>query len=209
MGKQEFKSRVYTDRPPYADFDAPHKFEAIKSIVAKRLIEHPNAICSYSGGADSDILIDVIERTREIFSLPPVKYAFFNTGLALRKLDEQENAKTPCDLCRYNPPSSRDGKPCTMCPASPVETNMQNGCDFARQQGRNCSGTQGNRGSGSSTQNGAQADEEQSNNMLGLQKRHRRRVQLVHGFHAGCRLESEKGTVICRMFVYGRGLSAI
>ena len=32
--KETFKSRVYTDRPPYADFDAPHKFEAIKSIVA-------------------------------------------------------------------------------------------------------------------------------------------------------------------------------
>lgn len=54
---------------------------------------------------------------------------------ALRDLDAQENAKTPCDLCCYNPPSSRDGKPCTMCPASPVETNMQNGCDFARQLG--------------------------------------------------------------------------
>ena len=52
---------------------------------------------------------------------------------ALRELEAQENAKTPCDLCRYNPPSSRDGKPCTMCPASPVETNIQNGCDFARQ----------------------------------------------------------------------------
>ena len=24
---------------------------------------------------------------------------------------------SPCDLCRYNPPSSCDGKPCTMCPA--------------------------------------------------------------------------------------------
>lgn len=40
---------------------------------------------------------------------------------AIRDLDAQENAKTPCDLCCYNPPSSRDGKPCTMCPASPVE----------------------------------------------------------------------------------------
>ena len=28
--------------------------------------------------------------------------------------------KTPCDLCAYNPPSSGDGKPCTMCPASAV-----------------------------------------------------------------------------------------
>ena len=24
---------------------------------------------------------------------------------------------TPCDACAYNPPSSFDGKPCTMCPA--------------------------------------------------------------------------------------------
>lgn len=54
---------------------------------------------------------------------------------SLRELDAQEQPKTPCDLCRYNPPSSRDGKPCTMCPASPVETSMQNGCDFARQLG--------------------------------------------------------------------------
>lgn len=26
-------------------------------------------------------------------------------------------AKTPCDLCKFNPPSSMDGKPCTMCVA--------------------------------------------------------------------------------------------
>ena len=25
---------------------------------------------------------------------------------------------SPCDLCRYAPPSSFDGKPCAMCPAS-------------------------------------------------------------------------------------------
>ena len=82
--KDTYKSRVYTDRPDYADFEPPEKFEAIKSIIAKRLREHPNAICSYSGGSDSDIMIDLIERTREIFSLPPVKYAFFNTGLEMR-----------------------------------------------------------------------------------------------------------------------------
>lgn len=23
----------------------------------------------------------------------------------------------PCDFCRWNPPSSGDGKPCSMCPA--------------------------------------------------------------------------------------------
>ena len=24
---------------------------------------------------------------------------------------------TPCDVCLFNPPSSRDGKPCPVCPA--------------------------------------------------------------------------------------------
>lgn len=33
--KEAYKSRVYTDRPPYADFDAPAKFQAIASIIAK------------------------------------------------------------------------------------------------------------------------------------------------------------------------------
>ena len=79
-----YHSRVYTDRPPYADFDAPRKFLAIQSIIAKRLTEHPNAICSYSGGSDSDIMIDLIEQTRKLFGLPSVKYVFFNTGLEMK-----------------------------------------------------------------------------------------------------------------------------
>ena len=82
--KNEYRSRVYTDRPPYADFDAPAKFQAIQSIIAKHLKQHPNAICSYSGGADSDIMIDLIERTRKLFDLPPIKYVFFNTGLEMK-----------------------------------------------------------------------------------------------------------------------------
>lgn len=90
--KNEYKSRVYTDRPAYADFDAPAKFQAIQSIVARHLKQHPNAICSYSGGADSDILIDVIERTREIFGLPPVKYVFFNTGLEMKATKDHVKA---------------------------------------------------------------------------------------------------------------------
>ena len=60
--KGEYRSRVYTDRPAYADYDSPQKFDAILGIIMTRLRQHPNAICSYSGGADSDILIDLIER---------------------------------------------------------------------------------------------------------------------------------------------------
>ncbi len=90
--KEEYRSRVYTERPAYADFDAPAKFEAIKSIIARRLIEHPNAICSYSGGADSDIMIDLIEKTRELFNLPPIEYAFFNTGLEMQATKDHVKA---------------------------------------------------------------------------------------------------------------------
>lgn len=32
--------------------------------------------------------------------------------MAIKALEQ-----TPCDVCKYNPPSSGDGKPCTMCPA--------------------------------------------------------------------------------------------
>lgn len=84
--KETFKSKVYTDRPAYADFEAPAKFEAIKSIIAKRLKEHPNAVCSYSGGSDSDILLHMIEQVRKIFDFPPVQYAFFNTGLEMEAI---------------------------------------------------------------------------------------------------------------------------
>lgn len=87
---ETYRSRVYTDRPAYADYDSARKFDAIQGIIITRLKQHPNAICSYSGGADSDILIDLIERTRKMFNdacghevLKPVKYVFFNTGLEM------------------------------------------------------------------------------------------------------------------------------
>lgn len=91
--KEGYKSRVYTDRPSYADYDAPDKFQAIQGIIATRLKQHPKAICSYSGGSDSDIMINLIERTRELFpSLPPVKYVFFNTGLEMKATKDQVKA---------------------------------------------------------------------------------------------------------------------
>ncbi len=86
--KEVYKSKVYTERPDYADFDSPAKFMAIQSIIVKRLREHPNAICSYSGGADSDIMVDIIERTRDLFKLPPIKYCFFNTGLEMKAIKD-------------------------------------------------------------------------------------------------------------------------
>ena len=92
----EFRSSVYTQRPPYADFDAPEKFQAIQSIIAKRLKEHPNAMCSYSGGSDSDIMMHMIETARKIFNLPPIKYYFFETGLEMEAT--RRHVREPAEL---------------------------------------------------------------------------------------------------------------
>ena len=95
----EYKSRVYTNRPDYADYDSAAKFQALEGIIITRLTQHPNAICSYSGGSDSDILIDLIERTRKMFNtacgyeaLKPVKYVFFNTGLEMKATKDHVKA---------------------------------------------------------------------------------------------------------------------
>lgn len=86
--KETYKSRVYTDRPAYADFEPARKFLAIQGIIAKRLKQHSKAICSYSGGSDSDIMIDLIERTRKMCGLPEIKYVFFNTGLEMKAIKD-------------------------------------------------------------------------------------------------------------------------
>lgn len=96
MSSEPYRSKVYTDRPDYADYDSPAKFQAIIGIIMTRLRQHPKAICSYSGGADSDILIDLIEQARAIVpSLPKVKYVFFNTGLEMQATKDhvKETAK--------------------------------------------------------------------------------------------------------------------
>ena len=106
MAKTEYRSRVYTDRPPYADFDSARKFQAIESIIVQRLREHPNAICSYSGGSDSDIMIDLIERARKTFQLRPMHYAWFNTGLELQATKDHVKAteeKYGVKITEYKP----------------------------------------------------------------------------------------------------------
>lgn len=106
MAKEEFKSSVYTNRPEYADYDPPHKFSAIMGIIARRLYEHPNAVCSYSGGSDSDIMIDLLEKVRTNYGYPEIHYAFFNTGLEMdatkRHVSETEE-KYGVTIHRYRP----------------------------------------------------------------------------------------------------------
>lgn len=99
-------SRVYENRPYYADYDSAAKFQAITAIIGTRLRQHPNAVCSYSGGSDSDIMIDLIERSREIHRLPPISYCFFNTGLEMKATKDHVKAteqKYGVTITEYRP----------------------------------------------------------------------------------------------------------
>lgn len=82
------------NRPVYADLDSPAKFQAIQGIILTRLSRHPKSICSYSGGSDSDIMIDMIERARALIPgyIEPVKYVFFNTGLEMKATKDHVKA---------------------------------------------------------------------------------------------------------------------
>ncbi len=40
----------FKNKPLYADFSSPAKFNAITAIIGRRLKEYPRAVVSYSGG---------------------------------------------------------------------------------------------------------------------------------------------------------------
>ena len=42
--KDTYRSKVYTDRPDYADFEPAAKFVANQNIIDKKLKKPPNAI---------------------------------------------------------------------------------------------------------------------------------------------------------------------
>ena len=39
----------------------------------------------------------------------------------LPSVQPSHKGQTVCDLCKFNPPSSTDGNPCTMCPAETID----------------------------------------------------------------------------------------
>lgn len=66
---------------------------------------------------DADTLLKYIDDRAKIYGI--------TTSNKLNFMAFVEKAPTvnlsPCDVCEYNPPSSGDGKPCSMCPASRKE----------------------------------------------------------------------------------------
>ena len=76
-----------------------------------RLVRHNNIVCSISGGSDSDVMLDLLERSNKGLD-KNITYVFFNTGLEyqatkdhLKELEKKYNieiqvinAKTPIPI---------------------------------------------------------------------------------------------------------------
>lgn len=63
----------------------------------------------------------------EEFNRPLNETAYYEWECILSALRSQQKRTYPCDLCGYGPPSSMNGKPCTMCPAVPKHDQERNG----------------------------------------------------------------------------------
>ena len=76
---------------------------------------------------DADRLKETISIIQADNDRPPSKWPEYGEMYYYEIFDMVDDAPTidavpvvqgsPCDLCRYDPPSSFDGKPCAMCPA--------------------------------------------------------------------------------------------
>lgn len=58
---------------------------------------------------------DALYNLSQARAIPYRKATFIKVNELIKALSQEP--KSPCDVCRYNPPSSTNGKPCTMCPA--------------------------------------------------------------------------------------------
>ena len=71
---------------------------------------------TYNAALTIDVLIGRVKLCEKTFEENVIQEKkIYQSGFeAGKKAFEDE---TPCYLCKYNPPSSTDGKPCCMCPA--------------------------------------------------------------------------------------------
>jgi hypothetical protein len=65
----------------------------------------------------ADDLMAEVKRTAEIMKRRREQFSLRNLLMCIKNAPAVEVPKTPCDLCRYNPPSSFSDKPCTICVA--------------------------------------------------------------------------------------------
>lgn len=94
------------------------KHEGVSKACKKAGIPH-ETVCSWQNG-----IVPSAYYLKRLLLLG----ADLNYILTGKKSSGVARGRTPCDLCRYAPPSSGNGKPCTMCPASAKEEGTDEDC---------------------------------------------------------------------------------
>ena len=61
--------------------------------------------------------IDALNKMKIYRPLDSDRYVISDCLNKIVNLPSAQPELSPCDVCRYYPPSSMDGKPCTICPA--------------------------------------------------------------------------------------------
>lgn len=63
--------------------------------------------------------IESLQNIIEHWTYKPEEVAAAKLAIEALKEKQRREAAGPCDVCAFNPPSSMDGKPCSMCVAVP------------------------------------------------------------------------------------------
>lgn len=63
------------------------------------------------------LIVDIPDRTYEVISKGKITNENSFEIKLINMIKYGTPHPCPCDVCRYNPPSSADGKPCSMCVA--------------------------------------------------------------------------------------------
>lgn len=75
------------------------------------------SLCEYNTNIAGDSKIKLF------YDTGAEKCSFFKNKADFVEVDKI----SPCDVCAYNPPSSLDGKPCALCPATKKRGEIHNG----------------------------------------------------------------------------------
>ena len=88
MNDKEFLEFIYDAIP------MNHNIHKYLMVTRNKLREYQRITCSYSGGSDSDIMLDMIELVKPLDDCGEIRYTFFDTGLeydaTLRHIAEVE-----------------------------------------------------------------------------------------------------------------------
>ena len=87
---------------------------ALPKIVGLIIQQTVDRLAAYEDTGREPEEIELLAKQRDL-------YVDACGGLPLKRVRELAQADregiSPCTFCRFNPPSSSDGKPCCMCPA--------------------------------------------------------------------------------------------